>query len=801
MSPSSEHGSGDSAMLPFRSHLSLAAAASCSSCRSSGPCWSAAHGSDCLASCSASSCSTSCSSRRTGPWSVGSGQNWLALVAYVAVVAACRDGRLAAAAARGPSRRGARPTRDGSCELSELLVADKPVTTCSPSSPRASGAPSISRRSRCSCLRAGPDDLEIVASDGPELGDESLEPHHAVAGHAGVAHRKRRRRRAAATDSPRRRRDDPSGSSSCVAAPSTSTIAACSRSTPTMPHSPSNGPSSATRRCGPTSSRRSTNGVRRSSAPSPTTCARRSPRSRSPCPISANRARAPAEAARPDLLETIEEQTDRLTRLVSTVLDLWRLEAGALRPKRELVSVDDLIDEAAALVERSVDPSRLRRTVPADLPPLEVDPILMAQALANLLENAARHSPPGSRDPGGGGEEVTGRSDDRDRGLRFRTWGSARPARADLRDVPAWNRRRKRRSRTRDREGVRRGSRWPYRGGNRTRRRSTFRADRAGGLCLGRGRGASRRGRETFVTRVLVVDDDPALLRALRIGLDARGFEVIVAHTGAEGLSRAAQATPDLVVLDLGLPDIDGVEVCKRLRQWTDVPVIVLSALDTEDRKVLALDSGADDYVTKPFGMQELEARLRVALRHAAARNPSSEAAALDRGSDPSGPRRTRRGGRRNPGRAHRPRVRPARVSGSQRRQGLHPPDHPPRGVGTRLRKRGPLPTGLREPSAPQARDPRADRSCGPTQGSATSSWTSVRRLAAVALRGGGTYRSDGGRPGEPNLPTARWRGRPAGTARGGATALQAAARTARGGGGPGRRRRRNRPRCRGAGP
>jgi two-component system sensor histidine kinase KdpD len=98
-------------------------------------------------------------------------------------------------------------------------------------------------------------------------------------------------------------------------------------------------------------------------------------------------------AARSDLLETIEEQTDRLTRLVSTVLDLWRLEAGALRPKRELVSVNDLVDEAAALVERSVDPSRLRRILPAGLPPLEVDPVLMAQVLANVLENAARHSP------------------------------------------------------------------------------------------------------------------------------------------------------------------------------------------------------------------------------------------------------------------------------------------------------------------------------------------------------------------------------------------------------------------------
>jgi two-component system, OmpR family, sensor histidine kinase KdpD len=102
------------------------------------------------------------------------------------------------------------------------------------------------------------------------------------------------------------------------------------------------------------------------------------------------------EAARRDLLETIEEQTDRLARLVSTVLELWRLEAGARRPKREPVVVDDLIDEAAALVETSLDASRLRRVIAQDLPPLEADPTLIAQALANLLENAARHSPPGA---------------------------------------------------------------------------------------------------------------------------------------------------------------------------------------------------------------------------------------------------------------------------------------------------------------------------------------------------------------------------------------------------------------------
>ena len=118
------------------------------------------------------------------------------------------------------------------------------------------------------------------------------------------------------------------------------------------------------------------------------------------------------------------------------------------------------------------------------------------------------------------------------------------------------------------------------------------------------------------MARVLVVDDDRALLRALRVGLAARGHEVVTAATGEAGLTSAALEAPDVVVLDLGLPGIGGLEVTKRLRQWSDVPVIVLSATGLEDRKVAALDGGADDYVTKPFGMAELEARIRTALRH-----------------------------------------------------------------------------------------------------------------------------------------------------------------------------------------
>jgi two-component system KDP operon response regulator KdpE len=122
------------------------------------------------------------------------------------------------------------------------------------------------------------------------------------------------------------------------------------------------------------------------------------------------------------------------------------------------------------------------------------------------------------------------------------------------------------------------------------------------------------------MSKVLVVDDDPSLLKALRIGLSARGDEVVTAHSGGEAVNQVALAVPDLVILDLGLPDMDGIEVCRRIRTFSGVPIVVLSAYGDERRKVEALDGGADDFVTKPFGMAELEARLRVALRHDAAR-------------------------------------------------------------------------------------------------------------------------------------------------------------------------------------
>jgi two-component system KDP operon response regulator KdpE len=122
--------------------------------------------------------------------------------------------------------------------------------------------------------------------------------------------------------------------------------------------------------------------------------------------------------------------------------------------------------------------------------------------------------------------------------------------------------------------------------------------------------------------RVLVVDDEPQILRALRMSLEGAGYDVDVAATGEDALAAAAMRPPEAVILDLVLPDRSGIEVCRELRGWSKAPILVLSAVGDEGEKVAALDAGADDYVTKPFGIEELLARLRAVMRRAA---PSSE--------------------------------------------------------------------------------------------------------------------------------------------------------------------------------
>jgi two-component system KDP operon response regulator KdpE len=132
---------------------------------------------------------------------------------------------------------------------------------------------------------------------------------------------------------------------------------------------------------------------------------------------------------------------------------------------------------------------------------------------------------------------------------------------------------------------------------------------------------------------VLVVEDEPQMRKFVRISLEAHDYRVLEAATAAEGLQQATAYTPDLVLLDLGLPDADGMDVTKRLREWSAVPILVISARSQEDTKVKALDDGADDYLTKPFGAAELLARIRVALRHAA-RSKEAPTAVVEIGGD-----------------------------------------------------------------------------------------------------------------------------------------------------------------------
>lgn len=118
------------------------------------------------------------------------------------------------------------------------------------------------------------------------------------------------------------------------------------------------------------------------------------------------------------------------------------------------------------------------------------------------------------------------------------------------------------------------------------------------------------------IQTALIIDDEPQIRRLLRVTLEANGYRVLDTATGNEGLAEVAQRKPDVVLLDLGLPDVDGLAVLKRIREWSKVPILILSVRDQEDDKIAALDAGADDYVTKPFNSGELLARLRAAMRH-----------------------------------------------------------------------------------------------------------------------------------------------------------------------------------------
>ena len=233
------------------------------------------------------------------------------------------------------------------------------------------------------------------------------------------------------------------------------------------------------------------------------------------------------------------------------------------------------------------------------------------------------------------------------------------------------------------------------------------------------GRRGCRAGRRGEMIRVLVVDDDRPLARALAINLKAHGYDVTVAHDGRAALTEVARAHPAVVVLDLGLPDLDGIEVLAGIRGWSAIPVIVLSARSTSAEKVEALDAGADDYVTKPFGMDELLARIRAAVRRAApasvGRRRRRHHRRLHRGPRP--PTGCCAGERAGPADSHR--MVAAGIAGPARRQAGPAEAVAHRGLGAGIRARNPLPAGLSRavaaeagtrPGAPAVPDHRAGR-------------------------------------------------------------------------------------------
>ncbi len=365
----------------------------------------------------------------------------------------------------------------------------------------------------------------------------------------------------------------------------------------------------------------------------------------------------------------IAQETRRLARLVENLLDQSRLEAGVAEPHRRWMSVEEVL--AAALEELAARPGDFTLSVDRDLPFVRADSAQLERAFVNVLENARRHADGHAvsvraravRTHGARNDRVIVRVVDRGPGIPLpqlervfepfyragagasgghpgsglglaiaRGFAQANGGKLYVESLPGQGATfvfelpldpvpaRLRRAPTPPLRPPRRRLRiW-------RRRRVQF--DRSG--CARRWRPAPRRPRRAWpmaadAPRVLVVDDELQIVRALRVVLRDAGFEVVPAQTAAEALDRAAVRPPQAAIVDLVLPDGDGIEVTRSLRQWSEMPILVLSAVGEEEQKVRALEAGADDYVTKPFGTRELVARLQAALRRAGARGRDEE--------------------------------------------------------------------------------------------------------------------------------------------------------------------------------
>ena len=319
------------------------------------------------------------------------------------------------------------------------------------------------------------------------------------------------------------------------------------------------------------------------------------------------------EATRKNLIQTAREEAERLNRLITNLLDVSRLEAGAMKITRQPAEVQNLVGTA---LEQLGDRTRgwpITIDIPENLPFVSVDFDLIVQALVNILDNALKYSPSGSP------VDIEGRQIDQEISLTVSDRGIGIPPQ-DLDHVFDKFYRVHRPEKINGTglglsisRGIIEAQGGHIEAENRPQGGTVIR------LLLPIAELTARNEKKTMNDKnptILIVDDEPSVQRFLELTLSSQGYEIIQAVTGKEALSEVSARKPDLVILDLGLPDIDGLEVTRQLRQWTQVPIIVLSVRGSEKDKVAALDAGADDYLTKPFGTGELLARIRVVWRH-----------------------------------------------------------------------------------------------------------------------------------------------------------------------------------------
>ena len=311
-----------------------------------------------------------------------------------------------------------------------------------------------------------------------------------------------------------------------------------------------------------------------------------------------------------------------MTKLANNLLDMARLEAGSVKLNRQWCPIEEIVGGVLTRLQARLTAHPVAIKLPPGLPLVYVDAVMIEQVLENLLENAVKYTPAGSPFEIGAeaaAQEVAFWVADRGAGLPAgkedmlfeKFYRGAKEGAQEMESgsgspicARSWKR-----------------TAEPY--ARRTGRMAApiFRST----IPVTRGTAADRVGRRATRRHamsqphpvIVIIEDDPQIRRFLRTGLEAHGFEIHEAETGKAGLTMAGTRKPDLIILDLGLPDMDGLEVIRKLREWSARPVIILSARNMENDKVAALDGGADDYLTKPFGLDELLARIRVALRHA----------------------------------------------------------------------------------------------------------------------------------------------------------------------------------------